>query len=226
MAVVQNSFLRPAVREFPAADTASDEELARRLQEQLNAEQWGLSDGGRPASSFSRPGGQGQLGGIEWPPSGDGGGFTAAQPPSSAGTPANNAGSRPPPAPTPAPVTMGQRPAGGLATGGMLQSLGALGGSEACGGCGKPVRLWQGYASAGDRRFHTWCLKCAGCGQQIQVRATRGKTFGPPRLEMHVCAAQRKCAACLPRPALPCHIALLCTPGNLPASLDTERQDP
>lgn len=125
-----------------------------------------------------------------------GAGFTAAQPPSSAGSPANNAGSRPPAAPTPAPVTMNQRP-GGLATGGMLQSLGALGGSEACGGCGKPVRLWQGFASAGDRRFHTWCLKCAGCGQLIQVRATRGKTFSPPRLEMHVCAAQRKCAACL-----------------------------
>jgi hypothetical protein len=158
----------------PNADVSSDEALARELQRQLDAERWqhldSASSGAGRNSSAAPTQAQPQPSAPAAP------GLAACSPASAA--PVNKAPRpfvpvSPSAATSPAtqlpPPTLGQQtPPAGLAPT-LLQSLGALGGSEPCGGCGKPVRMWQTHASTDARRFHSWCLTCAHCRQQIQV---------------------------------------------------------
>ena len=158
----------------PNADISSDEALARELQRQLDAERWQHLDsashgGGRdsstaPATAQPQPSAPAAPGLTAFSPYSAAPVSSAPRPvvpvlPSAATSPATQL---PPP-------TLGQQPppAGPAPT--LLQSLGALGGSEPCSGCGKPVRMWQAHASTGARRFHSWCVTCAHCRQQIQV---------------------------------------------------------
>ena len=185
-------------------DTSSDEALARELQQQLDAQQWGGTSAGDSGTGGSSGGGgavaQPSADELQQRHSGAGNSHgsvaLAHNAPSPVNPPAHfadlppmrrtgsGAPSAPPPTPVspptdgitqgsqPGSVTLGQRPGGdGGGRAGMLSSLGAaMGGVDACGGCGKPVRLWQAHAAAGGCKYHSWCLACAQCGQQIQVR--------------------------------------------------------
>ena len=158
----------------PNSDVSSDEALARELQRQLDAERWqhldsaasgsGSNSSAAPAPAQPQPSAPAAPGLT--PISSDSAAPVSSAPrpvvpvlPSAVTSPATQ---------LPAPTLGQQPPPAGLAPT-LLQSLGALGGSEPCGGCGKPVRMWQTHASTGARRFHSWCLTCAHCRQQIQV---------------------------------------------------------
>lgn len=157
----------------PDADVSNDEALARELQQQLDAERrqhHSASNGGGRNSSAAPVPAQPQPSAPAAP------GFAARSPGSAAPVsngpqpvmPMSPSAATRPATQLPAP-TLGQQPPPSGLTPMLLQSLGALGGSEPCGGCGKPVRMWQTHASTGARRFHSWCLTCAHCRQQIQV---------------------------------------------------------
>ena len=163
----------------PVNDTASDELLARHLQDQLNLEQHQANLGASGASTSSqRPQNPNPFSPPLPKPS-----QSSDHPPSMASNgayPDSGSVIAPGPPPRDPPLWAGFRSQLSTAINAALAP--ALPSANTCAGCGKAVQPWHGsYVVAAGKTWHTWCLKCAHCQQPIQVSWEPSRGWVPLR---------------------------------------------